>query len=164
MSAHAAGDTRPLNVSGLRYTHVATLTGLKPGGTYVYQVDGDSYGSFLALFWDSSPTVNSSVPPRMRRVTGSTWCPCPCDADWCFQSDVTTNSRLQGHVPVYFPATGMSTTGETGRRGDGETGHFVMSLCGASKGAVDGDSRKATSSGNANRAAPGSARDCRRTV
>ena len=47
MSAHAAGDTRPLNVSGLRYTHVATLTGLKPGGTYVYQVDGDSYGMQL---------------------------------------------------------------------------------------------------------------------
>lgn len=42
LPAYAAGDTRLLNVSGLRYTHVATMDGLVPGRAYTYQVDGDS--------------------------------------------------------------------------------------------------------------------------
>jgi hypothetical protein len=42
--AHTRGDTRLLNVTGSRNTHVATMTGLEPGRTYEYQVDGDSVG------------------------------------------------------------------------------------------------------------------------
>ena len=42
LPAYVAGDTRLLNVSGTRYTHVATMDGLVPGRAYTYQVDGDS--------------------------------------------------------------------------------------------------------------------------
>jgi hypothetical protein len=39
---NAAGDQRALNISGSRYTHVATLVGLVPGLKYDYRVVGDT--------------------------------------------------------------------------------------------------------------------------
>ena len=40
----------------------------------------------------------SSVPSHTRRVMCSTKCPCLVDADWCLQSDGTTNARLQANM------------------------------------------------------------------
>lgn len=42
MPHSAPADQRALNISGSRYTHVATLVGLLSGTQYSYQVTGDS--------------------------------------------------------------------------------------------------------------------------
>ena len=45
-------------------------------------------------FWAMSPAFPSSMPPATRRVTCSTWCTVPPEANWCLQSHVVPDSCL----------------------------------------------------------------------
>ena len=46
-------------------------------------------------FWAAFRAFLSSTPPRTRRGLWSTWCPVLPHADWCLQSAVMPDSRLQ---------------------------------------------------------------------
>ena len=67
----------------------------------------------LGLNWTISilGLFPSSMPPHLRRVTCSTACSHPLDADWRVQSDTVPNSRLQVQSTTESLAHRLNTGG-----------------------------------------------------
>lgn len=127
LSSHAVGDTRTLNVSGLRYTHVATMAGLEPGRVYEYQIDGDT-AKFNFTFRRQAGTGGRAGPDRhiifgdLGASHGFSLCDaCTAGVDNC-EADACASNRSAGLVAEIATADMMLHVGDFAYNFDGNGG------------------------------------------